>query len=163
MLSESYKNRLNKLAGILSEQIKVERFSSIPNDFNGSSESVFYTPQGEGNSDFGQHKTTATISDKAKLYKYSNSYEYAINFNLMDIPYDSVKKLTGLNTLREVEHAYDEGKFNNPNKFYWTFQQIAKEHLQDKYDGIMWASEDESNPVQYQIWNKEMILQDQNK
>jgi hypothetical protein len=147
------------------ESIKLERYGDAEGR-NG--DSIFFSPRGMGQQDYGENLTETNIPKNSKLYEGSSSYEYVSDSNLLDKKIPLVKKLTGFDTLREVEDAYIEGVpkesgankeyQQNPNMFYTAFQQVAAEHLKKKgFQGAHWLEEDELTPEQYQIWDKSII------
>ena len=149
--------------------IEVERFGHIPENIAGrGGESTFFAPKGEAQLDFGAHKTSVTINPSAKLYHGSSSYAYAIDKGLMNRKIQVVKDITGLDTLQQVHDAEANGippesgasiEFQrDPNLRYTAFQQVAKMELKKEgYQGAKWRSEDDLNPTQFQIWDRDAV------
>jgi hypothetical protein len=150
--------------------IEVERYThDNDNNYGVIGGSTFYAPKGEGLSDYGDRKISAVICKTAKLFKYEDSREFAEDNNLMDIEYPLLKKRTGLSTLQQVDDAQHEREYpigmseeyrRNPNLFFWAFQEIAAIQLKKMgYDGVEWRCEDDMNWIQYQIWNRDIIIE----
>ena len=106
-----------------------------------------------------------SLSDDAKIYTDSSSEHYCGKQQLYDVVDVDLKKLFGIDSLRQMfteDGEYDEDLFmkfeNQFDAMFGMFQLIAMKDLQSKgYDGAHWTNEDDLTPDQYQIWNEDKI------
>lgn len=132
-------------------------YNNNPNSKGNYYGGKFFADNAMDASNFGDKVGVYELSNNAKIFRYSSSYDYAQDNDLMDERNDVLYKLSGYHTLSEAEkELWDTG--DDPNLFYASLQYMARLQLEPKgYAGAEWKWEDELIPHQYQIWDYKVI------
>jgi len=147
-------------APVVKKISKEEKKLAPIENYSNSEPGKFWAPEGSGYTDYGPKKTSSFI-DENTLFKGPSSWNYAKENELMDKPFQFLKKEYGADTLTKVQQLADDGEgvfSKDPNLFYKAFQDVAEKDLKEKgYKGAYWSSEDELSPRQYQVWDQSAI------
>lgn len=126
----------------------------------------FWTKSERADESFGSIKKEAYV-DPSKLYKWESSVELAIEkwyYTKLDSALEKQTWYKSLKELLEKWPLWDWSKIWkeiiewNPNEVLKVFQDKAEAVLKKEwYDWAHWTMEDDLNPTQYQIWNKDIL------
>jgi hypothetical protein len=163
-LTNEYKLALrNQFVKLTKENnlISVERFDDPTRTIK--SESLFFSPEGEGNADYGPIKQKAKI-DKSKIYESRVGVSDFLNSKgLLDkpIPVKYRKWYKGeYENLFQIQESPDEAD----HEIWWQIYQDMAEKILKKegYSGASWFEPMNDDRNQFQIWDRN-IIQDYDK
>lgn len=121
-----------------------------------------------------------TLKKDAKIYQGDASSDEFVSTDYFNKKYPEIQKYFGMyfskpiQTLKEISDIFDNNKerkelddkvvelcgdnFCNYDVWSWCDQLVARIELEKQgYDGAKWTHEDFGNPVQYQIWNLDVL------
>ena len=150
---------------------------SFSNQYKGQTfAGLFYGPTAKSVEGWGA-PVKYKLSNEAKIFKYASSDAFCYNYNLYNReykelnlickPYEvNVKSLNYFTALSEEDQKELDKKVQQIagslfcwyDLWTWCTQLVAKIELEKKgYDGALWKEEDFGNPIQYQIWNLDVV------
>ena len=149
------------------EPIKVERFE---NDSN--KEGYFFAPEEQGYSGYGKDRVGMTISTSAKIITIESSAAYVRDNNLDQIDDKDLIEKLGTDSWTEAEYNMnteflikasikDIGEYTR--MYYRQIQGLVRRHILEMNKGIdviEFLAEDDVNPHQYWVLNKEVLQPD---